>query len=119
MAVTVYFGTNRNAILGPVPNNFNSLFDYIAEQGHIVITVTSFENGKIGEQFTPHANRAFDASKLSPSEIETLTEVVSKLKKYNTNDIIKLSHEEEAWEKNFSNGKRLISYIDAFKLVNI
>lgn len=105
--------------MGPVPHNFNSLFDYIAEQGHIVVTVTSFENGKIGEQFTPHPHRAFDASKLSPSEIETLTEVVSKLKKYSTNDMIRLSHEEEAWEKNFSHGKSVISYIDAFSLTNI
>jgi hypothetical protein len=26
MAVTVYFGTNRNAIAGPVPNNFGTDF---------------------------------------------------------------------------------------------
>ena len=31
--------------MGPVPNNFNSLFDCIAENDHIDITVTSFPNG--------------------------------------------------------------------------
>jgi hypothetical protein len=33
--------------------------------------------------------------------------------------MIEISHEEEAWEKNFKQGRKLISYIDAFKLVNI
>ena len=105
--------------MGPAPNNFNSLFDYIAENHHIDITVTSFDNGKIGEKFTPNFKREFDESRLSQSGIETLTEVVAKFKKFSTDQIIKLSHEEEAWEKNFKNGKKLISYIDAFKLINI
>src|SRR5258706_325744 len=39
--------------------------------------------------------------------------------KTKTNEIIEISHEEEAWKKNFKDGKKLISYIDAFKLKNM
>lgn len=105
--------------MGPVPNNFNSLYDHISNNDHIDIFVTSFSNGSIGEQFVPNEKREFDNSILSSVEIDTLKEVVAKFKKVKTNEIIEISHEEEAWEKNFKNGKRLISYIDAFKLVNI
>ena len=105
--------------MGPVPNNFNSLFDYIAENNHNDITVTSFPNGSIGDQFTPNAKRIFDETKLTKVEIETLKEVVSKFKKAKTPEIIEISHKEEVWKKNFDGGKKLISYIDAFQLVNI
>ena len=105
--------------MGPVPNNFNSLFDYIAQNNYIDILATSFANGSIGDQFKPNPKRQFDESKLSSTELETLKEVAAKFKSVKTNDIIELSHKEEAWEKNFKNGKKLISYIEAFKLVNI
>ena len=45
--------------------------------------------------------------------------MVSKFKKVKTNEIIEISHKEEAWQKNFKSGKKLISYIDAFQLVSI
>jgi hypothetical protein len=105
--------------MGPVPNNFNSLFEHISNNDHVDITVTSFPNGSIGEQFEPNENREFNGSVLSPTEIETLNEVVAKFKKIKTPEIIEMSHGEEAWEKNFRSGKRLINYLDAFKLVNI
>jgi len=105
--------------MGPVPNNFNSLFDYIAVNDHVDINVTYFDNGGIGEQFIPNPKRTFDESKLTKGEVDTLTEVVKKFKKISTSEIISISHKEEAWEKNFHNGKKLISYIEAFKLVNI
>lgn len=105
--------------MGPVPNNFNSLFDYICEKDHIDINVTTFPNGSIGEQFTPNKKRSFNSEKLTNTEIETLQEVVTKFKKVKTNEIIQISHKEEAWARNFKNGKKLISYIDAFKLVNV
>lgn len=105
--------------MGPVPNNFNSLFDYIAGNDHIDITVTSFPNGSIGDQFKPNPKRTFDETKLTKVEIETLKEVVTKFKKAKTPEIIEISHKEEVWKKNFNGGKKLISYIDAFQLVNI
>ncbi len=105
--------------MGPVPNNFNSLFDYIAENDHIDIMVTSFPNGSIGDQFKPNAKRAFDETKLTKEEIETMQEVVSKFKKAKTPEMVEISHQEDVWRRNFDDGKKLISYIDAFQLVNI
>lgn len=67
----------------------------------------------------PNEKREFNNSILSPAEIETLKEVATKFRQVKTNDIIEISHKEEAWKKNFKDGKRLISYIDAFKLVNV
>ena len=51
--------------------------------------------------------------------METLNEVLAKFKNVKTSEIIELSHKEEAWEKNFKSGKKLISYIEEFKLVNL
>ena len=105
--------------MGPVPNNFNSLFEYMATNNHIDITVTFFPNGSIGEQFKPNPKRAFDATLLSETELGTLQEVLAKFKNVKTSEIIELSQKEQAWEKNFKDGKKLISYIDAFRLVNV
>jgi DNA-binding transcriptional regulator YiaG len=105
--------------MGPVPNNFNSLFDHISNNSHIHIIATSFPNGSIGEQFVPNDKRGVDTTILSPIEIETLREVVAKFKRATTNEIIEISHQEQAWEKNFKNGKSLINYLDAFKMATI
>jgi DNA-binding transcriptional regulator YiaG/uncharacterized phage-associated protein len=105
--------------MGPVPNNFNSLFEYLADNKHIDIQVTSFSDGQIGEQFLPQKNREFNNSVLSENEIETLKQIVAKFRKVKTNQIIDLSHKENAWEKNFNNGKSLINYLDAFQLINV
>ena len=71
------------------------------------------------DQFKPNTKREFDATKLSGTEMETLNEVLAKFKNVKTSEIIELSHKEEAWEKNFKSGKKLISYIEEFKLVNL
>jgi len=105
--------------MGPVPNNFHSLFDYMVRNEYIDSTITTFANGSIGEQFTPHTQRSFDASRLTETELETLQEVVSRFKTIKTSDIVTISHQEQAWEKNFKNGKKLISYLDAFTLIHV
>lgn len=119
-AVQSISGCRYRAIdMGPVPNNFNSLFDYILKNEHVDSTITSFANGSIGEQFTPRAQRPFDAARLSAIELETLHEVAAKFKNIKTSDIVGISHQETAWEKNFKNGKKLISYLDAFRLIHV
>ena len=39
--------------------------------------------------------------------------MVAKFGRTTTNETIEISHAEEAWKKNFNDGKKLISYIDA------
>lgn len=102
--------------MGPVPNNFNSIFEHISERDEVDIYYTAFPNGSIGEQFKPHPKRGFNDTIFEEDELNTLREVVAKFGKINTKEIIEISHEEEAWQKNFRDGKKLISYIDAFKL---
>ncbi len=113
-------GSRYRAIdMGPVPNNFSSIFEHIAEKDDVDIYYTAFSNGSIGEQFKPHPKRGFEDDVFTEDELSTLKEVVSKFGKTKTNEIIEISHEEEAWKKNFKDGKKLISYIDAFKLKNM
>lgn len=113
-------GSRYRAIdMGPVPNNFSSIFEHLAEKDEIDIFYTAFSNGSIGEHFKPHPKRDFNEMIFHKNELITLKEVVSKFGNTKTNEIIEISHEEEAWKKNFRDGKKIISYIDAFKLKNI
>lgn len=109
-------GSRYRAInLGPVPNNFNSIFEYLADRDDVAIHYTAFSEG-MGEQFKPHPQRDFNKTIFDERELNTLQEVVSKFGKTNTKKIIDISHEEEAWQKNFHDGKKMISYLEAFKL---
>lgn len=113
-------GSRYRAIdMGPVPNNFSSIFEHLAEKDEVDVFYTAFSNGSIGEHFKPHPKRDFNDTMFNQDELITLQEVVSKLGKNNTKEIIEISHKEKVWQKNFNDGKKLISYIDAFKLKNI
>lgn len=113
-------GSRYRAIdMGPVPNNFSSIFEHLAERNEVDIQYTAFSNGSIGEQFKPYPKRDLEENVFTEDELSTLKEVVAKFGKTKTNEIIEISHEEDAWKKNFKDGKKLISYIDAFKLKNL
>lgn len=113
-------GAQYRAIdMGPVPNNYQSLFEYIASNDHIDIYHTLFGDGGVGEQFKPNLDRVFDSDPFSDGELETLEIVAQKFEKAGTQEIIDMSHEEKAWKDNFSNGKHLINYIYAFELITI
>ena len=101
--------------MGPVPNNFQSIFEYLANKNEIYIDTTEFTNGKTGEQFKARKDRPFNADLFSKNELDVLHKVATKFKSTSTNDIIELSHLEEAWKKNQKN-KSLISYEYAFEL---
>lgn len=104
--------------MGPVPNNFQSIFEYLANKNEVDIYTTEFPNGYTGEQFKARQDRKFNADLFSENELETLEKVATVFKETSTNDIIELSHLEEAWKKN-ANGKSVISYEYAFELNQI
>ena len=110
-------GSRYRAInMGPVPNNFNSIFEYLANKNEIDISITEFPNGAEGEQFKPNKNRQFRPELFSESELSVLAEVVSIFKDTSTADIIETSHKEKAWIEN-EKGRKIISYKDyAFDL---
>jgi putative zinc finger/helix-turn-helix YgiT family protein len=112
-------GVRYNAInMGPVPNNYQSIFEYLANQDEIDIYTTEFPNGQTGEQFKARKDRPFKAELFSENELEVLEKVASEFKPTSTNDIINLSHLEEAWKKN-EKKKSVISYEYAFELNQI
>lgn len=112
-------GVRYKAIdMGPVPNNFQSIFEYLANKDEIDIYTTEFPNGYTGEQFKARKDRKFNAELFTENELETLEKVAKVFKETSTNDIIELSHLEEAWKKN-AKDKSVISYEYAFELNHI
>lgn len=109
-------GVRYTAInMGPVPNNFQSIFEYLANKNEINIHATEFPNGYTGEQFRARNDRKFNANLFSVEELNTLEEIANAFKETSTQEIVELSHLEEAWKIN-EKGKKVISYEYAFEL---
>lgn len=109
-------GVRYKAIeMGPVPNNFQSLYEFLANNAAIDIVTTEFPNGYSGEQFKAKTDRTFNADLFTENELKTLEKVATVFKESSTNDIIQSSHLEEAWLKN-EKDKKAISYEYAFEL---
>lgn len=101
-------GMRYDAIkLGPVPHNFQGLYQLMADQDAIAIEYTAYENGSIGERFAPK-----DAAEdiLNASEMETIQAVIERFRKASNQDIIFESHLEKAWRENVDQPNRMISY---------
>ena len=112
-------GVRYRAIdMGPVPNNYNSIFEYMANNDDVDVWQTKFSFESIGEQFKPHHGRDFNASLFTEQELEVLNTVVNKFKGKKTNDIIEISHKEKAWQEN-EKDRKIISYKYAFELSQI
>lgn len=109
-------GVRYNAInMGPVPHNFQSIFEYLANEDTIAVHTYEFSNGGFGEQFMARPDRPFNASLFSEEELNVLHKVASTFEKTTTNDIIEISHLEKAWSEN-EQTKSVISYEYAFEL---
>ncbi len=112
-------GAHYKAIdMGPVPNNFQSIFEYLVNKNEIDIYTTEFPNGYTGEQFKSKKDRAFNAELFTDNELMALEKVSTVFKETSTYDIIQLSHLEEGWKKN-EKDKSVISYTYAFELNHI
>lgn len=110
-------GANYRAIdMGPVVNNYNSTFEYIAENDFVDIQCIEFDHGVYGEQFMSNSNKSFNKDLFSETELNILEEVNNRFTDVSTSDIIEISHAEEVWKQNFSNGKNVISYLESFNL---
>ncbi len=109
-------GVRYRAIeMGPVPNNFQSIFEYLANKNEIDIEYINFQQGYTGEQFKGKENRKFNESLFNDVELSVLHQVCDAFKNTSTNEMIETSHLEEAW-KNNEQGKNIISYNFAFDL---
>jgi len=110
-------GCNYRAIeLGPVPNGYDTLFEYFQRNERIFIDYIRFKDREnIGEQFLPNPKRPFEYELFEETEIKTLTFVSKYFKDASSEDIIKTSHNEKAWKER-SNDNRPIEYDFAFDL---
>lgn len=112
-------GVKYKAIdMGPIPNNFQSIFELLANNDDIDIINTPFPQGYVGEKMVAKKERPFNVNLFSVEELDVLEKVSTVFKSTSTNDIIELSHSEEAWKKNEKN-KCIISYEYAFELKEI
>ncbi len=100
--------------MGPVPSNFDGLFNEARRQGFLHIEYQDFQNGGTGEQFLPGA-AAFDKTVFNNSEFQVLQEVCTRFAESGTSEMIRMSHEEEAWKAGTA-GNGLISYRHGFFL---
>lgn len=109
-------GARYRAInMGPVPNNYRSIFEYISNEGLIEICNKQFKEG-YGEKFFANKNHSFRSELFTTKELEVLNYVIEKYKDISTEDIIHSSHLEKAW-KNKEKTRDLINYQDAFDLI--
>lgn len=112
-------GVRYRAIdMGPVPNNFQSIFEYLANNEYIDIFYTQFPQGYTGEQFKARKERPFNQELFSETEMTVLNKVAEVFKASTTNNIIETSHLENAWKEN-EKEKNVISYKFAFDLTQI
>ncbi len=101
-------GTRYRAInMGPVPNNYDSIFDYIESTKAIKINKSENDWG-YSKEFVN--NREFNPEIFTEKERDVLNRVFEEFKSKTTTEIIERSHLEDAWKDNFENGKNLIDY---------
>lgn len=111
-------GVKYKAIqMGPIPNNYNSIFEYISNANHVNVEITDFGDDKIGERFVANPNRKFNAESFTDLELSTLANVAAKFKDTSTSSLIDISHQEKGWIDNHEN-KSFISYNYAFEISN-
>lgn len=114
-------GLEYHAIrMGPVPNNFNTLFDFAVTKSLIDINYIVFDsnNGVVGEKFVPTKGANFNDKIFSAAELKTLNEVADRFANVTVTEIINLSHQEAAWLEQ-EGGTRPINYSYSFNLKHI
>jgi transcriptional regulator with XRE-family HTH domain len=99
---------------GPVPKNYDWIFDNCMEKKFVKINLTDFGE-YMGEQFLSTGEIAFDGKLFLPSELKAMNEVATCFRVDTANQIVEKSHEETAWINNVSEFQ-LINYNEAFDL---
>jgi hypothetical protein len=101
--------------MGPVPINFQSIFEYLSNNNDVDIAYISFPQGYTGEGFLPRIERPFNDSVFTECELIILNKVAEAFRDSSTSNIIETSHTEEAWKSN-EKEKNVISYQYAFDI---
>lgn len=94
---------------GPVPVHFNTIYDHIPGLNCQSVFVGGHEASLLS------TSEKADASVFSDAELDTLKEINSKLDPLSTQEIIELSHSEDAWLNNYPN-MGVIPFTEAYKI---
>jgi len=100
---------------GPVPINFQSLYDFLYNKNIIKINTVDFGE-YYGEQIINSID--FDDDLFSINELQILDFVVEKFENINSTQISDLSHMEKAWIENVED-KDFINYNYSFELTTV
>ncbi len=112
-------GTRYAAInLGPVPDKFNSIYDFLHERKDIIIENIYFPDGGTGSIIKTSSQKTFNADLFSDQEIAIMNMVAEKFIETTAKEIIEISHNEKAWIENKDN-KSIIDYKYGFDLIAI
>lgn len=107
-------GVRYRAIpLGPVPNHYESIYEFLQNTNAVESESNIFPDGYTGEKFISKNISPFDESLFSNEELDVLREVALKFGDTTTSELIEISHNERAWTENID-GKKFISYEFAF-----
>lgn len=101
--------------MGPVPNNFNSIFEYFSNNKLVDINYNDFIDGGTGEKFKAGEKVKFNPELFTHEELKLLDEIAERFKRTSTSEIIEISHREQAWKDNIS-GKKMIDYRYSFEM---
>jgi putative zinc finger/helix-turn-helix YgiT family protein len=104
---------------GPVPNNYGSLYNVVANKGWVKTEEMNFGE-YVGDRFISEDVVAFEPGEgpFSETELKVLKSVSDRFKGLTTKKIVDISHEELAWLDNIDDYNR-ISFEYAFDLKNI
>ena len=105
----------RAILMGPVPENYDSIYDYLARNDEFDIISTLFHDGGIGDKFKPNPKNEFNASLFSASELCVLEEVAKRFRNTSTSEIIDISHKEKGWIVN-KHKREIIDYKFSFDI---
>ena len=105
----------RAVTWGPVPKQFDALFDHVARHGKVDLEQKELADGNLGGQFKPRGPRLFRDILFEESELEVLREVAKRFANDDAKRIIATSHDEEAWIKHEADHS-IIDYNLAFGL---
>ena len=100
---------------GPVPFNYDSLFEYLVNRGYLIVTRVEFSQHQIGEQFQAAPDSLPKRNVLSDEEWEMLEQVAAEFQGMSAKAISERSHREAAWTRH-QEERSLISYACAFEL---
>ncbi len=110
---TALMGLEYIAIeFGTVPLRYESLYEFIAQKGHIERKPKEFASGYIGEVYNVLKD---DASSFTEDELATLTMVCDSFQNKKTREIVEINHQELAWKENQAKHDK-IDYKYAFHL---